>query len=363
MKNRKVEQAITDALEVPRLVCVTEGVYMASFALMKLLPARFILDRAHSAGLIRYGSTIIETTSGTFGLALAMVCALRGYRLILVSDPAIDDSLKRRLEDLNARVEIVREPAPIGGYQRARLDRLAELQAEFPDHFWPSQYDNRHNPGAYAPVAELLVEAIGEIDCLVGTVGSGGSVCGTSSYLRMLSPGLKVIGVDTHRSVLFGQPDGKRMLRGLGNSLLPNNLNHSIFDEVHWVSAAEAFNSTRRLHRQHALFQGGTSGAAYMVADWWAKKNPGAKVVALLPDEGYRYQDTIYNDAWLHANDLWLSELPFEPRPVDQPEDAGPEWSSMLWNRRSYEQVMGRSFEEPKDEPKEALCLTGASVR
>ena len=353
MKNRKVEQAITDALELPRLVCLNEGVYMASFTLMKLLPARFILDRAHSAGIIGPGSTIIETTSGTFGLALAMICALRGYRLILVSDPAIDDKLKSRLEDLKARVEIVREPAPIGGYQRARLDRLAELRAEFPDHFWPSQYDNRHNPGAYAPVAELLAEAIGEFDCLVGTVGSGGSVCGTASYLRMLSPSLKVIGVDTHRSVLFGQPDGKRVLRGLGNSLLPSNLDHSIFDEVHWVSAAEAFHATRRLHKQHALFQGGTSGAAYMVADWWARHNPGAKVVALLPDEGYRYQETIYNDDWLRANNLWLTTLPSEPRLVNSPEDAGPKWSRMFWNRRTYEQAMGRSFET-----KEAVCLS-----
>ncbi|HVG21892.1 MAG TPA: cysteine synthase family protein [Blastocatellia bacterium] len=351
MKFRHTSATITDAMELPRLVRVGEGVFAASFALMKLLPARFMLDRARDAGHIRPGSTIIETTSGTLGLALAMICALRNYRLILVSDPAIDSQLKNRLEHLGARVELVREPAPVGGYQRARLDCLARLRAENPDNFWPSQYDNSHNPGAYAPAAELITETLGEIDCLVGTVGSGGSVCGTSTYLRLLYPHLYVVGVDTPGSVLFGQPDGKRTLRGLGNSLMPRNLDHTHFDEVHWVSAAEAFHVTRFLHRNYALFQGGTSGAAYMVARWWAQKNPGSKVVVLLPDEGYRYQETIYNDEWLRSNNLLLNRIPDEPRLVDHPEKAGPEWSRFIWGRRRYEQVMRKSFT-----PQEQLC-------
>lgn len=353
MRDRHVLPTITNAIELPRLVRINEGFYAASFDIMKLLPARFILDRARDAGLIKAGSIIIETTSGTFGLALAMLCALRDYRLILVSDPAIDDSLKNRLEQLGARAEIVREPAAVGGYQRARLDRMAELRAEFPDHFWPSQYDNPHNPGAYAPVAELISETIGHVDCLVGTVGSGGSMCGTSAYLRLLYPRLCVIGVDTHLSVLFGQPDGKRMLRGLGNSLMPRNLDHRVFDEIHWVSASEALHATRLLHSKYALYQGGTSGAAFMVAQWWARNNPGSRAVAILPDSGYRYQQTIYNDAWLQSNDLLLTRLPDEPRLADHPKKAGPEWSRFIWGHRTYEQVMGESFK-----PTEKLCTT-----
>jgi cysteine synthase len=344
VKYRNVVPTITDAVELPRLIRLSEGLYAASFTLMKLLPARFILDRARDARLLSPGSVIIETTSGTFGLALAMLSALRDYRLILVSDSAIDDALKNRLEQLGARVEIVRKPAPVGGYQRARLDRMAELQAEHPDHFWPSQYDNSHNPGSYAPVAELIAEAMGEIDCLVGTVGSGGSMCGTSAYLRLLNPRLRVVGVDTPGSVLFGQPDGKRVLRGLGNSLMPRNLDHTQFDEVHWVSAAEAFHATRLLHRNYALYQGGTSGAAYLVAQWWARNNPGTKVVVLLPDEGYRYQNTIYSDDWLRSNNLLLTEYPAQPRFADHVEEAMQEWSCFAWGRRTYEQVVGRPF-------------------
>jgi len=340
MRINQVARSVAEAEELPRLIQLSENLFAASFFLMKLLPAQFILERAKDAGRLHPGSTIIETTSGTFGLGLAIHCALKGYNLILVSDPAVDESLKRRLEELGARVDIVREPARDGGFQRARLDRMAELQAEHPDHFWPSQYDNPHNPGAYAPVAELLAESLGAIDCLVGSVGSGGSTCGTSSYLRLLFPNLKTIGVDTHGSILFGQPDQKRTLRGLGNSLMPGNVDHTTFNEVHWVSAAEAFHATRLLHQTKALFKGGTSGAAYLVANWWAMQHPGKRVVVLLPDDGYRYQETIYNDQWLHKNNLWLASLPSGPRLVANPLEAGPDWSRLLWDRRTYEEVM-----------------------
>jgi cysteine synthase A len=345
--HRKVSGNVVDAVVLPKLIQLDQNLYGAAFFLMKLLPARFILDRARDAGLLREGSVVIETTSGTFGLALAILCSLQGYRLIIVSDPAIDPPLQRRLEDLGATVEIVREPAAVGGYQRARLDRMEELRAQHPGHFWPAQYSNQHNPGSYAPLAELLAEAVGRIDCVVGTIGSGGSMCGTSAFLRLLFPHLKVIGVDTHGSVLFGQPDHKkRLLRGLGNSLMPENLDHKAFDEVHWVSAAEGFAATRYLHSRHALYMGPTSGTAYLVAQWWARQHPDANVVVTLPDEGYRYQDTVYDDAWLRANDAWLPELPSSPRLVDHPLEAADDWTCMHWNRRPYEQVLGAPFKE-----------------
>lgn len=339
----KIAATVVESYVLPRLIRLDGNLYGAAFFLMKLLPARFILDRARDAGLLHDGSVIIETTSGTFGLALAMLCNLRNYKLIIVSDPAIDPPLQRRLEDLGATVELVREPSPIGGFQQARLDRMAELQAAHPGHFWPAQYSNPHNPGSYAPFAELLTEAIGKIDCLVGTVGSGGSMCGTSQYLRLLFPQLKVVGVDTHGSVIFGQPDQKRMLRGLGNSLMPQNVDHSMFDEIHWVSAAAGLAATRLLHQQHALYMGPTSGAAYLVARWWAKRNSEATVVVVLPDEGYRYQDTVYDDRWLHEQNLWLTDVP-EPVHVKHPLEAGTEWAWMDWKHRTYEEVLGAHF-------------------
>ncbi|UOX91996.1 pyridoxal-phosphate dependent enzyme [Amycolatopsis sp. FBCC-B4732] len=328
-----VSRSIVEATELPRIIRVRPNFHVAAFGLMKLLPARFMLDRAEERGEVGPGTTVLETSSGTFGLGLAMVCRLRGYPLTIVGDPAIDAPLKRRLEHLGARVEICPKPSPVGGYQRARLDRLEELRAEYPNHWVPGQYSNPDNPRSYALVAEQLAETIGVPDCLVGAVGSGGSTSGTSSFLRMLVPELTLIGVDTQRSAIFGQPDGPRVLRGLGNSLVPPNVEHSSYDQVHWIGAAEAFAATRELYARHCLFMGPTSGASFKVADWFSRRNPDATVVALLPDEGYRYQDTVYSDEWLRAQGL-AHPGAAEPYEVVAPTEPGGSWTWLNWGRR-----------------------------
>ena len=332
-----VAVTITRALELPRIVHLGPNLYGAAFSLMKLLPARHILDRAREDGLLEPGTVVIESTSGTFGLALAMECRLRGRPLVLVSDPAVDPALRRRMRDLGAAVDIVAEPAPDGGYQRARLDRLAELRSRHPRHFLPAQYSNPDNPGAYALLADELAATLGWVDILVGPVGSGGSMCGTVAGLRdLLGRDVTAVAVDTPGSVLFGQHDAPRRIRGLGNSLMPPNLDHTVFDEVHWVSDREGFAATRALHRRHALYMGPTSGAAWMVAQWKARLEPDARVVVLLPDEGHRYQNTVYDDAWLRRHGLRLRRLPSRPVEVDTPGDGGPEWSWLRWNRRPW---------------------------
>ena len=346
MSGTLISASFVDAIALPRIVQLRPNLIGLAFPLMKLLPARFIIRKALDEGELRPGGLIAETTSGTFGLALAMVARLGGHPLTLVSDPAVDAPLQRRLEDLGATVHVVREPGATGGFQQARLGVLERILAENPGSFCPRQYSNPHNPGSYAPCAEQLAHAAGGIDCLIGTVGSGGSVCGISSYLRLLFPELTVVGVDTHRSVIFGQSDagGGRLLRGLGNSLMPPNVDHAAFDLVHWVGAAEAFRATRRLHRDHAIFAGATSGAAYLVADWWARRNPDQLSAVIFPDEGYRYQDTVYDDAWLEAKGARLDALPAEPVEWDRPHDGDDPWSFHRWGRRTYAEVMGVPF-------------------
>lgn len=335
-------ESIVDAMVMPQLIRLDENLYAARFTLMKLVPARFILDRAEGTGALLPGAPVVETSSGTFGLALAMLCALRRHLLTIVSDPVIDDALHRRLTDLGAAVEIVPEPAAVGGYQRARLDRVQQLLAADPRAFCPRQYDNPWNGEAYAEVATMLAASLPAVDCLVGTVGSGGSLCGTLGELRRrLRRSVVGVAVDTHGSVLFGQPDaGRRALRGLGNSLVPANLDATLVDEVHWVGAAEAFLATRRLHRRHAMFMGPTSGAAYMVASWLASRDRARTVLCMLPDDGHRYESTVYDDRWLRDAGLLAATLPEGPREVASPAAAGPEWSAMAWNRRSRAQVL-----------------------
>jgi cysteine synthase len=345
MSGTVINANFVDALALPRLVRLRPNLIGLAFPLMKLLPARFIIRKALEQGELAPGALIAETTSGTFGLSLAMVARLHGHPLTLVSDPSIDAPLRRRLEDLGAHVQILRDPGPTGAFQRARLEALERVLEENPGSFCPRQYSNPHNPASYAPCAEQLAHAAGAVDCVVGPVGSGGSLCGISSYLRLIFPELSVVGVDTHRSVIFGQSDGRRMLRGLGNSIVPPNVDHSAFDLVHWVGAAEAFRAARELHREHALFMGPTSGAAFLVADWWARENPDAMAAVVLPDEGYRYQDTVYDDAWIEANGLRLDRLPRHPVEWDHPHDGRDPWAFYRWDRREYEEVTGAPAE------------------
>ncbi|MFF2226424.1 pyridoxal-phosphate dependent enzyme [Streptomyces globisporus] len=336
-------QDITEATLLPKIVRLSPNLYGAVFTLMKLVPARYILRRALERGELEPGTVIVETTSGTFGLALAMQAALLERELVLVSDPVIDRQLHRRLNDLGATVDIVEHPAEQGGYQAARLDRLAELRSRIPRSFCPEQYTNPDNPASYSLVAERLTDVLGQVDCVVGPVGSGGSLCGTVRALRTAAPDTRAIGVDTHHSMLFGQQDGPRRLRGLGNSLMPANLDHRILDEVHWCAAGEAYSATRWAHRRHALFQGPTSGAALVAARWWAERNPEATCVVMLPDEGYRYLDTVYDDGWLSAQGLDTTEIPDKPVEVAHPAEAAEQWSWYPWGRRDLETVMAEA--------------------
>jgi cysteine synthase len=320
---------------------LSDNLYAAAFRLMKLLPARHMIEMAEAAGLLRPGGTVIETSSGTLGLGLAIVCRLRGYRLIIVGDPVIDRNLRSQLELLGTTVELVDNADQPGGIQRARLARVEELRRGFPGSYIPGQYDNPENPAAYAPVAGLVCDALGSVDCLIGAVGSGGSTGGTAKAIRQRQGDVRLLGVDSHASVIFGRPDGPRLLRGLGSSIRPLNVMYDAYDEVHWVTPGEAFHATRELYRTHGLFMGPTSGAAYLVGKWWAQANRESKVVIILPDEGYRYQNTVYDNDWLQANRVLLDKPTYRPTTVNHPSDAGDSWSRIEWSRRTLESVLG----------------------
>jgi cysteine synthase A len=177
-----------------------------------------------------------------------------------------------------------------------------------PNAFWCRQYDNLNNMHAYQGFAEQLIHLFGDDLILVGTVGSGGSTSGTITYLREKNPNIRMVVVDTFGSILFGLPEGKRELRGLGHSLQPKNLKHELYDEIHWVKAQPAYAATRELHRRHAVYAGITTGAAYLVAKAIAAEaKPNQKVVFIGPDDGVRYAKTVYSDKWLA--DQGYSEL------------------------------------------------------
>lgn len=325
------------ALEVPRLVRLRPNMVLACFATMKRLPARHMIDTAEAQGLITPGMTILESTSGTFGLGLAEIGLRRGYLVHLIGDRSIDPTQLNRLRRLGATVELMELKDGSHSFQTVRLERLHQLLDDYNTNaFWPSQYANTTNPAAYEVFADFLTQHLGHIDTLVGPVGSGGSMCGTARYLRQTNPQLQAIGVDIHNSILFGQPDGPRFLRGAGNSIMPDNVNHPTFDWIHWLGNKAGITATRRLEANEGLHMGGTTGISYTVAAWTAKQNPDATVVAIGPDEGYRYTNTVYAPTGFTDADY---HLPDQPTIVTNPAETPNNWTAFHWNRRTLSEV------------------------
>jgi cysteine synthase A len=334
--------------EMPRLYRLEDNLVAACFSLMKLLPAGAILNDALARGELQPGGSIIETTSGSFGLALAIHSSARGFHLTIVTDStATDIRLRRQLLLMGVDLRVVTKPHPSGGMQRARLDVLHRCLQKNPNIYWTQQYSNPKNAEAYGRYAEHLFERLGRVDCLVGSVGTGGSMVGTVRRARQLSPQLHAIAVDTCHSVLFGQSDGRRLVRGMGNSIIPDMLDHTQFDSVSWMPAPATFEATRELLRTHGLFMGPTSGAAYQVARWWARSHPDQLVVVTMADAGHRYVDTVYSDKWVKRTLPWPTPIDPEPRQVITPKAGEECWSWMQWSRRRLSDLPVVTADQP----------------
>ncbi|MFG2296401.1 pyridoxal-phosphate dependent enzyme [Streptomyces sp. NPDC048603] len=298
---------------------------------MKDRVARHILTEARRRGDLLPGAPVVESSSGTMALGVALVGRSLGHEVHIVTDPRIDPVTLAKLRALDCRVHIV-DAMGAQGWQSARLERLAALMDTLPGAFWPRQYSNPDNPGAYRGLAAELLADLGHVDVLVGAVGSGGSLCGTARALKETLPGLRVVGVDCVGSTLFGQPDRPgRLQSGLGNSLLPENLDRTLIDEVHWLNDREAFAAARELARDQQVFGGNTSGSVYRVLTALAAEAPpGTRIVGILPDRGDRYADTVYDDAHWEAHGL--HELPAPGAPADLPPGA----TAHSWSRTAH---------------------------
>lgn len=322
----------------PSLFALGDDLHMVSFKAMKIIPAHFIIHKAIARGELQPGGTVVETSSGNFALGMAMVCNQLRVPFVAIGDPAIEPSYQRQLEMLGGRVEIITDKKGSQGYQKARLERLHEILDGDRRSFWCRQYDNEDNGAAYAEVGQQLAAALGSKLTLVAPVGSGGSSSGIASALRAAGVDCTLVGVDTFNSILFGQTDGPRKLRGLGNTVMPKNLKHTLFDHVHWVGAELADHFTRKLYRQSGHFRGPTTGAAWVVARHLAARQSGAPVVFLSPDDGSRYLDSTYAADQTSAADTAFDTA--TPTPIVRPTafTPGADWACMAWNRASIHQ-------------------------
>ncbi|WP_280344035.1 PLP-dependent cysteine synthase family protein [Nocardia neocaledoniensis] len=287
---------------------------------MKDRPALHMVRRAQERGDLRPGAPIVESSSGTFGLGLALAGLEHGHPVTVVTDPGLEPIVARMLAAFGARVDLVDRPHPVGGWQQARRDRVAALLAAEPTAWCPDQYSNPDASDGYAGLADELLEQLGRVDVLVCAVGTGGHSAGVARALRRHHPALRLIGVDTVASTIFGQPAGARLMRGLGSNILPANVDYDAFDEVHWVAPAEAVWACRALAATHYATGGWSVGAVALVAGWVARTtDPGTTVAAVFPDGPHRYFDTVYNDTYCRAHDLLTGPPPGEPATIAHP--------------------------------------------
>lgn len=284
--------------------------------------ALHMVRRARERGELSPGARIVESTSGTLGLGLALAGVVHGHPVTVVADPGMEPLMVRLLRAFAVDVQIVHQPCPQGGWQAARRQRVRELLHAEPGAYCPDQYNNPDNVGAYGPLAHELLAQLGTVDFLVCSVGTGGHSAGISTELRRFLPGLRLVGVDSVNSTIFGQPAGSRLMRGLGSSIYPSNVAYSAFDEVHWVSPGEAVWAARALAASSYATGGWSVGAVGLVAGWLARTQPpGTRIAAVFPDGPQRYFDTVYSDEYCRAHGLLDSVPPAEPDLIDHPGD------------------------------------------
>lgn len=287
---------------------------------MKDRPALHMVARARACGALAPGARIVESTSGTLGLGLALAGTVYGHPVTLVTDPGLEPIIQNMLAAFGAQVELVTEPHPRGGWQQARKDRVAEI-VQSDSHTWhPDQYNNPHNVEAYRGLALELHQQLGSVDVLVCSVGTGGHSAGVARVLREFNPRMKLIGVDTVGSTIFGQTASTRLMRGLGSSIYPGNVDYRAFDEVHWVAPQEAVWACRTLASTHYASGGWSVGAVALVAGWAARTAAASTTIAaVFPDGPQRYFDTVYNDDYCRTHGLLGATPASEPATIDDP--------------------------------------------
>ena len=266
--------------------------------------ALWILEQAIGRGEITPDTTVVESSSGNFALALAFYCRMLGIAFVPVIDPNCNEATETQLRLLCGRVEKVSVSDAVGGYLKTRLSRVRELLVELDSAYWPNQYANPDARDAHSrfTAGELIAQA-GPLDYLFVGVGTGGTIAGLSHRIKQTYPGCVVVAVDTEGSVIFGGPPKKRRIPGIGSSIVPPLCGQALIDQVEIVSEVRAVEACAALAARYGLYAGGSTGSTYAaVQDYFARHRPGAhrpRVAFIAADRGHAYAQTVYDPTWV----------------------------------------------------------------
>jgi len=285
-----------------RLRRVTEGAGAEVLAKLEFYnPANSVKDRigvamidaAEAAGKIGPDTIIVEPTSGNTGIALAMVCAARGYRIVLTMPETMSKERRMLLRAYGAELILTPGPEGMGG----AIAKAKELAESDPRYFMPQQFENPANPAVHRATTaeEIWADTDGTVDIVVGGVGTGGTITGIGQVLKQRKPSIQIIAVEPAASpVLSGGQKGPHPIQGIGAGFVPGVLDTSIYDEVVQVANDDAMATARAMAATEGLLVGISSGAATWAAVQVAKRpeNAGKRVVVIIPSCGERYLST-----------------------------------------------------------------------
>ena len=289
----------TPLVRINRLAAGTQAQLVAKLEYFN--PSHSVKDRigvaminaAEQAGLIKPDTVIVEPTSGNTGIALAFVCAARGYKLVLTMPETMSKERRALLRDYGAELILTPGPEGMGG----AIKKAEELVAANPNYFMPQQFNNPANPEIHrnTTAEELWRDTDGEIDILVAGVGTGGTITGIAEALKARKPDFKAIAVEPDASpVLSGGEKGPHPIQGIGAGFVPAVLNTGVVDEVIRVKNEDAFATARRAAQEEGLLVGISSGAALWAALEVARRpeNEGKLIAVIIPSFGERYLST-----------------------------------------------------------------------
>ena len=306
MKN--IKQSVTELIGNTPLLLATRFQKAEGISGVKLLvkleylnPAGSVKDRValsmiedlEQRGVLKKGGTVIEPTSGNTGIGLALVAVAKGYRAILTLPDTMSVERRTLLKAYGAELVLTEGAKGMKG----AIEKAEALAKEIPGAVIPGQFDNPANPAAHKSSTgpEIWRDTDGEVDVLIATVGTGGTITGTGAYLKEKNPALKVIAVEPADSpVLSGGTPGPHKIQGIGAGFVPSILDTGIYDEIITVSNEDAFAYGKRFARTEGILTGISSGAALSAAAAYAKRKEaeGKRVVVILPDSGDRYLST-----------------------------------------------------------------------